>query len=146
MLEIEDVTLYLNRSWVDFWTGKDKEGALEAISNAKKGDTGIFIGYSPTEKGTPKWWEVIISSINDSHGNIYRLLAISRDITVRRQEEEELEKHREHLEELVRERTVELEEKNETLEKFNNLFVGREFRIKELRTEVEELKNKLSEK
>jgi PAS domain S-box-containing protein len=146
LLEIEDVTLYLNRSWVDFWTGKDKEGALEAISNAKKGDTGIFIGYSPTEKGTPKWWEVIISSINDSHGNIYRLLAISRDITVRRQEEEELEKHREHLEELVRERTVELEEKNETLEKFNNLFVGREFRIKELRTEVEELKNKLSEK
>ena len=69
-----------------------------------------------------------------------------RDITIRKNTEEELEKHREHLEELVRERTVELEEKNETLEKFNNLFVGREFRIKELRTEVEELKNKLSEK
>ncbi len=51
----------------------------------------------------------------------------------------ELEKHREHLEELVKERTAELEEKVAELERMNDLFVGREFRIKELRDKVKEL-------
>ncbi|MEZ5147904.1 MAG: hypothetical protein R2759_12795 [Bacteroidales bacterium] len=35
--------------------------------------------------------------------------------------------------------------KNEELERFNSLFVGREFRIKELRDTIDELKRKLSE-
>ncbi|MBW2616938.1 MAG: hypothetical protein JRD02_12290, partial [Deltaproteobacteria bacterium] len=43
------------------------------------------------------------------------------------------------LEELVKERTAELEEKNAELERMNDLFVGREFRIKELRDRVKEL-------
>ncbi|MFC1898674.1 PAS domain S-box protein, partial [Candidatus Cloacimonadota bacterium] len=66
-----------------------------------------------------------------------------QDITERMQAEEELEKHREHLEELVRERTVELETKTKRLEDFNKLFVGREFRIKELRMKVKELEEKM---
>ncbi|MBC8490042.1 MAG: PAS domain S-box protein, partial [Bacteroidetes bacterium] len=60
----------------------------------------------------------------------------------RKQAEEELKKHREHLEELVKERTTELEKKNAELERFNNLFVGREFRIKELRDKIKELERK----
>ena len=39
--------------------------------------------------------------------------------------------YKELLEEQVKERTVELEEKNAELERMNDLFVGREFRIKE---------------
>jgi len=37
------------------------------------------------------------------------------------------------LEELVKERTVGLEQKKAELERMNDVFVGREFRIKELR-------------
>lgn len=66
-----------------------------------------------------------------------------RDITERIKAEEELKKHREHLEELVMERTAELEEKNTELERFNDLFIGREFRIKELRDKVKELEAKM---
>jgi PAS domain S-box-containing protein len=65
------------------------------------------------------------------------------DITARKQAEEELEKHRERLEELVRERTAELEAKNTELERMNDLFVGREFRIKELSDRVKELELKI---
>ena len=68
------------------------------------------------------------------------------DITDRKHAELELEKHRVHLEKLVKDRTHELEEKNKELEQFNNLFVGREFRIKELRDEVEKLERQLSKK
>jgi len=67
----------------------------------------------------------------------------NRDITERKLVEEELYKHREQLEELVKERTKELEEKNKELDEFNQLFVGREFRIKELRDKVKELELQL---
>jgi len=76
---------------------------------------------------------------NPSEGNI----AVVSDITNRKQTEEELDKHRKYLEEMVEERTAELKEKNVDLERMNKLFVGREFRIKELRTKVKELENKL---
>ena len=41
-----------------------------------------------------------------------------------------------HLEELVKERTRELVEKNLELERFNELFIGREFRIKKLKEKL----------
>ena len=62
----------------------------------------------------------------------------------RKQAEEELAKYRQHLEELVKERTAELEEKNIELKRYNKLFEGRELRIKELRDKVKELEKKLS--
>ena len=89
-LEIDDITLYLNKSWVDFWKGKDKDAALEAILKAKNGETGKFSGFCETEKGTPKWWEIIVTPINDAFGYIEKLLAISRDITERKKAEDKL--------------------------------------------------------
>ena len=55
---------------------------------------------------------------------------------------EELKKYREHLEEMVNERMKEIEDKSKQLERMNKLFVGREFRIKELREKVKKLKRK----
>lgn len=67
------------------------------------------------------------------------------DISERKKIELELKKHKEHLEDIVRERTQELEKKNQELENFNRLFIGREFRIKELKDQIEELKRKLNQ-
>jgi PAS domain S-box-containing protein len=64
----------------------------------------------------------------------------------RKKAEEELEKHRNHLKKLVKKRTAELEEKNKELERFNKLFVGREFRIKELKDKVKELEKEAGRK
>ncbi|MBU0943130.1 MAG: PAS domain S-box protein [Proteobacteria bacterium] len=64
-------------------------------------------------------------------------LVAMNDITERRQAEEELKRYYNHLEELVSERTLELEVKNRDLERMNDLFVGREFRIKELRDRLQ---------
>jgi PAS domain S-box-containing protein len=79
---------------------------------------------------------------NDSDEN-YKTVLIVKDITERKQAEEELVKHREHLEELVKERTKELEKKNAELKRFNKLFVGREFRIKELKEKIKELESSM---
>ena len=71
----------------------------------------------------------------------------------------ELRRHREHLEELVRQRTAELQlglereqhlnavlrASNEELEQFNRMVVGRELRMIELKEEINELCRRLGE-
>ncbi|GAB4328932.1 MAG: hypothetical protein Kow00127_21410 [Bacteroidales bacterium] len=63
----------------------------------------------------------------------------------RKKTEEELAAYRKNLEEMVKERTAELEQKNAELQRFNKLFVGREFRIKELRDERKALMSRIKE-
>ena len=72
------------------------------------------------------------------------------DITKRKEAELELLNYQANLEELVDKRTHEIEEKNSELmeknaelEHFNDLFVGREFRIKELRDRVKSLEKEV---
>jgi PAS domain S-box-containing protein len=72
----------------------------------------------------------------------YHIIVV-QDITQRKQAEDELKKHREHLEELVKERTAQLNTKNEELERFNRLFVGRELRMIELKKKIAELEKKI---
>ncbi len=62
-----------------------------------------------------------------------------QEIKERKKTEKELQMHRDQLEELVTIRTREIEEKNKKLQEFNQLFVGREFRIKELKEKVKRL-------
>ncbi|MBU1056109.1 MAG: PAS domain S-box protein [Proteobacteria bacterium] len=55
----------------------------------------------------------------DGAGKIIGVIGISRDITEYKQAKEELEKHRSHLENIVKERTEELENKNIALQELN---------------------------
>ena len=59
--------------------------------------------------GTSGWGEVHVGFLEVA-GRKVGIQAILRDITERKRAEEELRKHREHLEELVEERTAELEQ------------------------------------
>lgn len=63
--------------------------------------------------------------------------AVSVDITGDIQAKKDLTDYRNRLEEIVKERTNELEEKNRELERLNKLFVDREYRIKELKDKIE---------
>jgi len=66
-------------------------------------------------------------------------MAIIHDITERKQAEEELAKYRDNLETLVKERTNELEEKNQELDQALKIFVGREYKINELQEKIRKL-------
>jgi len=97
-----------------------------------------------TKSGDIRWTEDITWIRRDQNGNITRYQGVVIDVTGRGQMEHELKKHRNHLEKLVRERTDELEEKNEQLERFNKLFVDRELRMVELKKQIETLEKELA--
>ncbi len=87
LMEIDDLNSYLNTEWLYFWEGSYRQEAEQALAATKAGQVSIFYGYCPTTKGTPKWWEVIVSPILDAFGQVERILLISRDITDRKQVE-----------------------------------------------------------
>lgn len=59
--------------------------------------------------GVTSWIETIKTPIFNESNEVIGTAGIARDVTDRRRSEEELTRHRDHLDELVRERTAELE-------------------------------------
>lgn len=79
--------------------------------------------------------------------NIY--MSIIRDISIKKKYEGELKEYQFNLEEKVKSRTIELEQlnaeilkKNAELERFNQLFVGREIKMAELKKRIAELEQR----
>jgi PAS domain S-box-containing protein len=84
LLEIEDFSRYGDCDWVQFWQEHDQPEVTDALHKARSGGLGQFRAYCPSEKGTPKWWDVLITPILGSDGSAEKLLAVSRDITERK--------------------------------------------------------------
>jgi len=81
IMEIDDPKDVIGKNWLEFWSGDMSEKAHAAFDAALAGTMGYFEGYCPTFKGTPRWWQVSVVPLKDSHGEVNWILAISRDIT-----------------------------------------------------------------
>ncbi|MBW4639861.1 MAG: PAS domain-containing protein [Gloeocapsa sp. UFS-A4-WI-NPMV-4B04] len=118
LMEIDDFAPFLKASWCDFWQQGDQHLVSTALEAAKTGGTGKFQAYCPTAKGTPKWWDVVVTPIMDAQGKPEQLLSVSRDITERKQAEQQIKELNQDLEKRVVERTKQLEAANKELEAF----------------------------
>ena len=76
--------------------------------------------------------------------NVKAIIANFQDVTERKKAGEEILLLNQELEDRVKERTKELKTANKDLEEINDLFVGREARIIELKEELMMLKNKIT--
>jgi PAS domain S-box-containing protein len=79
--EVRDFSQVKHQSWIQFWSGADREAAQSAVETAKAGGVGRFIGYCPTMGGIPKWWDVMVTRVLDERGEPEHLLIVSRDIS-----------------------------------------------------------------
>ena len=129
------------------WPENDAEAyradELEVITN-RKGKQHIIRQLQRAD-GARSWIDSSKVPLFDQQGKVYGVLGVFTDITERVKADEELERYRDHLERLVRERTEEIEKKNAELERRNRLFVGRELRMIELKARNKDLEKKFGE-
>ena len=130
---------------ISFYKDQSREKIEKALNDLIQNGTPYDLELIlHTKPGNKKWIRTIGHPVYKGQ-KITRVIGSFQDITDHKEAEMEIKKYREHLEELVKERTAELEESNAQLERMNNLFVGREFRIKELKTQIEHLKKELND-
>src|SRR5262245_57541561 len=90
MMEIDDFAQVQHRCWWDLWAEDAQALVRDAVKKARRGETVQFQALSPTAKGRPKWWDVIVTPVTDESGTLTRLLSVSRDITESKRVEEAL--------------------------------------------------------
>jgi signal transduction histidine kinase/CHASE3 domain sensor protein/CheY-like chemotaxis protein len=94
LLEVDDPDGLVGDHWTDTWLD-DAGLAQQAISDAIAKGEGRFHAFRPTVKGTPKWWDVIVTPIRDAEdvdgapAPVQKLVTVSRDITVQKHGEQE---------------------------------------------------------
>jgi two-component sensor histidine kinase len=81
VMEVADFSALQGCPWPDFWAGEGNIQAAHAVAEARAGRTARFRNEANTAKGNPRYWDVQVSPIKDSGGNVTHLLSISRDIT-----------------------------------------------------------------
>lgn len=97
VMEVDDFGAIDRCDWREFWSGPHQHQVKEAVEVAKNGGIARFQGPSPTIKGTPRWWDVVISPILGTDGTVERLLSVSRDITPLKRSEEALQESQRRL-------------------------------------------------
>ncbi len=96
-MEIDDFSTIKNKNWWTLW-GTENEALVKAsIDKALTGTTAKFTALCTTIKGTPKWWDVVISPVSKLGEPVQQIISVSRDVTEKRKAEEAIEKMATHL-------------------------------------------------
>ena len=81
LMEVDNFDSLHGAFWPEFWEGAEKAKAVSALEEAKRGVTARFQGFANTMKGSARWWDVVVTSINNAEGQPEKLLCVSRDLT-----------------------------------------------------------------
>ncbi len=95
-MEIDDAGTVLGKKYECLWPVEARKKVKEALATARAGQMCRFNAGGLTNKGRPKWWDVIMTPLSDEGGSITQLLSISRDVTDLREQSEKLRWTAEH--------------------------------------------------
>lgn len=82
-MEIDDFCAVAGQPWTSLWPDEARTQIKGALEKARSGQQSRFEAFCPTAKGTPRWWEVSISSLRRPDGGSDGYITTSRDITDR---------------------------------------------------------------
>lgn len=82
-MEIDNLSDIMGQQWIDLWPGEARELIQNALANAAVGPV-RFDAHCPTAKGSPRWWDVSVSRVEDNEGRWLGYLSVSRDVTAAR--------------------------------------------------------------
>jgi len=91
-MEIDDFSPFSGAVWRSFWPQESQDKVDAAIALARAGGTGHVKAFCPTAKGTPRWWDVVVTPVRADDGSLQNLLAVSRDVTA--QHEADMQRER----------------------------------------------------
>lgn len=143
----------IGKYYIDFLHPDWREGFEKKFLEFKRKGTATDVQFKIRQKDG-HYLDISFNSRIGYHpdGSFKQTYCVFQDITERKQleltlrkSENELRQHRDELEILIQQRTKKLEEKNKQLEEYNELFIGREFRIKELRDIINMYREKFGE-
>ncbi|GEM_PF-1481850 len=96
-MEIDDFSTVKNKNWWTLW-GSENEALVKAsIDKALKGETAHFTAFCPTAKGTPKWWDVVVSPVGKPGEPVQQIISVSRDITQQKEYETKIKQNEERF-------------------------------------------------
>ena len=84
LMEIGDACVVEGAEWAALWPEANRGQIRGAVAAALSGRPSRFEAFCPTALGTPKWWDVAVAPVRDAGGRVARLVATSRDITLRK--------------------------------------------------------------
>ncbi|WP_430972427.1 PAS domain-containing protein [Sunxiuqinia rutila] len=132
----------LGKTFMPLVHEEDQRSTAEAMKKLYKPPYRVSLEQRAMTKEGWKWlaWNDV-ALLNDE-GKIVGIIGVGRDITEQKKAEADLLELKAQLEIQVDEKTKELQERVDELQRFYDATIEREFRIKELRDEIEKLKEK----
>jgi PAS domain S-box-containing protein len=117
VLRGEEPASLLGRKWVDLLPENERDRALKYAQRLVK-EPSLMVNerHEVDVDGRPRWFEWTDCPIFDNGGRLVEFQSVGRDVTRRKEAENELIKHGVHLEDLVRERTLRLAQINKELQ------------------------------
>ncbi|MFN3868092.1 MAG: PAS domain S-box protein [Hyphomicrobiaceae bacterium] len=97
LLELDAVDNVIERPWVDLWPESERHIVVAGMREAQSGRTARFSAFCPTARGTPKWWDVVVSPVAAGPYGKASLLAVSRDVTHQKSIEQTLRTSEQHF-------------------------------------------------